>query len=67
MLGPDEDMYKVVHDIAQSDVGVASYLEFGEPSVISETSIAEPVNEVVRTAFLWDEGYDDAGLRKEAT
>jgi len=67
MLRPDEDMYKVVHDIAQSDVGVASYLEFGKPSVISKTSITEPVNEVVGTAFLWNEGYDDAGLRKEAT
>jgi hypothetical protein len=67
MLRPDEDMYKVVHDIAQSGVGVASYLEFRKPSVISKTSIAEPVNEVVGTAILWNEGYDDARLRKEAT
>jgi hypothetical protein len=67
MLRPEEDMHKVVHDIAQSDVGVASYLEFGEPSVISKTSVTQPVNEVVGTAFLRNEGYDDSGLRKEAT
>jgi hypothetical protein len=60
-------MDKVIHDISQSDIGVSSDLEFGEPSVISKARIAEPVDEVVGAAFLWNEGYDDAGLRKEAT
>ena len=66
MLRPNEDMHRIVHDIAQSDVGVASYLEFGKPSVISKASIAEPIDEVVGAAFLWNEGYDDARLREKA-
>jgi hypothetical protein len=32
--GSNEDMYKVIHDIVQNGVRVASYLDFGEPSVI---------------------------------
>ncbi len=59
-------MNKVVNDLAQSHVGVSSYLEFDEPSVISKASIAKPVNEVIGAAFLGNEGYGNTGLRRES-
>ena len=36
------------------------------PSVISNASIAKPINEVIRTVFLGKEGYDDTRLRRES-
>jgi hypothetical protein len=59
-------MYKVVNDLAQSHFGVSSYLEFDEPSVITEASIAKPVYEVIGAAFLGNEGYGDTRLRRES-
>jgi hypothetical protein len=59
-------VHKVVNDRAQSHVGVSSYLEFDEPSVISKASIAKPVNEVVGAAFLGYKGYGNTGLRRES-
>jgi hypothetical protein len=57
-------MHKVVDDPAQSYIGVASYLEFDEPSVITKARIAEPVDEVVWATFFGQEGYGDTRLRK---
>jgi hypothetical protein len=58
-------VHKVVNDRAQSHVGVSSYLEFDEPSVITKASIAKPVNEVIGAAFLGNEGYGNTRLRRE--
>jgi len=35
------------------------------PSVISNASIAKPINEVIRTVFLGKEGYGNTRLRRE--
>jgi hypothetical protein len=59
-------MHKVVNDLAQSYVGVSSYLEFDKPRVISKASIAKPVYEVIGAAFLGNEGYGNTGLRRES-
>jgi len=59
-------VHKVVNDGAQGHVGVSSYLEFDEPSVVSKASIAKPVNEVIGAAFLGNEGYGDTRLRRES-
>ncbi len=59
-------MHKVVNVRAQSHIGVTSDLEFDEPSVISKASIAKPINEVIRAAFLGKEGYGDTRLRRES-
>ena len=49
-------MHKVVHERAQSHIGVAGYLEFDEPSVISKAPVAEPVDGVFWVTFFWNEG-----------
>ena len=67
MLGPNKDMHKVIHVIAQNNIRVAGYLDFSEPSVISKARVAKPIDEVVGAIFLWNEGYYNARLRKEAT
>ena len=57
-------MHKVVNDRAQSDVGVSGNLEFDEPSVIGEASIAKPVDEEIGAAFLGNEGKGNTRLRR---
>jgi hypothetical protein len=64
VLSPNENIHEVVNNVAEGDIGVASYLEFSEPSVISEASIAEPVDQIVGAAFLWDKSYHNARLEK---
>jgi len=59
-------VHKVVNDRAQSHVGVSSYLEFDEPSVISKASIAKPINEVIGAAILRNEGDGNTRLRRES-
>jgi hypothetical protein len=63
VLGPDQGVHKVVHDRTQSVVLVAGYLEFDEPRVITKGGITEPVDKVIRAAFLGNKGYGDARLR----
>jgi len=57
-------MHEVVNDLSQSHVGVSSYFEFDKPSMIGKASIAKPVNEVIRAAFLGNEGYGNTRLRR---
>jgi hypothetical protein len=64
VLSPNQRVYKVVDDRAQSDVLVSGLLELDEPRVIAKASIAKPVNEVIGAAFLRNEGYGDTGLRR---
>jgi len=59
-------MHRVVNDRAQSDVGVSGNLEFDEPSVIGEASIAKPVDEEIGAAFLGNEGKGNTRLRRES-
>ena len=57
-------MDKVVHDRAESHIGVAGYLEFREPSVKGKATITEPIDEVFGVTFFWDEGDNDTRLRR---
>jgi len=56
-------MDEVVNDRAQSHVGVSSHLKLDEPGVISKAAIAKPVYEIIRVAFLGDDGYGNTRLR----
>jgi hypothetical protein len=58
-------MHNVVHERAQSHIGVSSYLEFGDPGVISKASITEPVDKVIGATLFGNESYSDTRLKRK--